>query len=109
MKEELCSIFERVITVEEGKSQIVGWLNKGQRIYCDAIKTTRNHLEGICQYFANRSRQRRLGAVTSGIMEGINNRIKVIKLQGYGFTNIANLMLRLAYTNRARLLVVFWP
>ncbi|NJK62768.1 MAG: transposase [Synechococcaceae cyanobacterium SM2_3_1] len=70
-------------------------------MYSDAIKTIRNHLEGICQYFANRSRQRRLGAVTSGVMEGINNRIKVIKRQGYGFTNIANF--------RARLLAAFWP
>ncbi|NJL57271.1 ISL3 family transposase [bacterium] len=87
LKEELRSIFESRITVEEGKSQIVRWLNKGQQIYSDAVKTIRNHLEGICQYFANR--------VTSGIMEGINNRIKVIKRQGYGFTNIDNFRARL--------------
>ena len=77
----------------EGKNQISKWLNKGQRLYSDASKTIRNHLEGICQYFANR--------VTSGIMEGINNRIKAIKRQGYSFTNIANF--------RARLLAAFWP
>ncbi|NJK64769.1 MAG: transposase [Synechococcaceae cyanobacterium SM2_3_1] len=47
--------------------------------------------------------------MTSGIMEGINNRIMVIKRQGYGFTNVDNLMLRLAYANRARLLAAFWP
>ncbi|NJK64199.1 MAG: transposase [Synechococcaceae cyanobacterium SM2_3_1] len=101
LKEEIRNIFERVRTVEEGKSRIVRWLNKGRQIYSDAIKTIRNHLEGICQYFANRSRQRRLGAVTSGVMEGINKRIKVIKRQGYGFANIANF--------RARLLPAFWP
>lgn len=93
LKEELRNIFESAIAVEEGKCQIVRWLNKGRQIYSDTSKTIRNHLEGICQYFANR--------VTSGIMEGINNRIKVIKRQGYGFTNIANF--------RARLLAAFWP
>ena len=93
MKEELRTIFERVITVEEGKSEIARWLKKAERSYSDAIRTIRNHLEGICQYFANR--------VTSGIMEGINNRIKVIKRQGYGFINIANF--------RAQLLAAFWP
>ncbi|MEN9230235.1 MAG: transposase [Thermostichus sp. DG02_5_bins_236] len=55
------------------------------------VTTIQNHLEGICEYFANR--------MTSGIMEETNNRIKVIKRQGYGFANITNF--------RARLLAAF--
>lgn len=82
-----------MITVKEAESQIVGWLKDAQRVYTDVVKTIQNHLQGICQYFTNR--------VTSGIMEGINNRLKVIKRQGYGFTNIGNF--------RARLLAAFWP
>jgi len=38
-------------------------------------------------YFMNRT--------TSGTMEGINNKIKLIKRQGYGFTNFKNFRLRL--------------
>jgi transposase len=93
LKERLRSIFESQITAKEGESQIVGWLKDAQRVFTDVVTTIQNHIQGICQYFTNR--------VTSGIMEGINNRIKVIKRQGYGFTNMTNF--------RARLLAAFWP
>jgi len=43
-------------------------------------QTIRQHLEGICHYFMNRT--------TSGVMEGINNKIKLIKRQGYGFVTL---------------------
>ncbi|MEN9222308.1 MAG: ISL3 family transposase [Thermostichus sp. BF3_bins_97] len=92
LKERLRSIFESIITVKEGESQLVAWLAEAQRVYTDVVKTVRNHLQGICHYFVNR--------VTNGMMEGINNRIKVIKRQGYGFTNMTHF--------RARLLAAFW-
>lgn len=92
-KERFREIYEAEKTVEEGKRQMEEWISGAKKIYSDAVKTVRNHIEGICQYFANR--------LTSGIMEGINNRIKLIKRQGYGFTNMANF--------RARLLAAFWP
>lgn len=92
-KEELREIYETEMTVSEGEVKMKEWLNRAKTIYGKVIQTIRTHLEGICQYFANR--------VTSGMMEGINNRIKLIKRQGYGFTNIGNF--------RARLLAVFWP
>ncbi|WP_420805852.1 transposase [Neosynechococcus sphagnicola] len=47
----------------------------------------RNHLDGISNYFWNRT--------TSGAMEGINNRIKLIKRQAYGFVNFNNFRERL--------------
>jgi transposase len=93
LKEKLRSIFESKITAEQGEIQLGRWLKDAQKVYTDVVTTIQNHLQGICQYFTNR--------VTSGIMEGINNRIKVIKRQGYGFTNIANF--------RSRLLAAFWP
>ncbi|WP_148288218.1 transposase, partial [Prochlorothrix hollandica] len=49
--------------------------------------TIKNHFDGICNYFYNRT--------TSGKMEGINNKIKVIKRQAYGFTNFDHLRMRL--------------
>ncbi|HEY9302316.1 MAG TPA: transposase, partial [Phormidium sp.] len=41
------------------------------------------HLVPICNYFVSRT--------TSGVMEGINNKIKLILRQSYGFTNFDNL------------------
>ncbi len=41
------------------------------------------HIQGICNYFANRT--------TSGVMEGINNKIKLIIRQSYGFNTFKSL------------------
>ncbi|MFO0211382.1 MAG: transposase [Pseudanabaena sp.] len=47
----------------------------------------RNHLDNICNYFLNHT--------SSGVMEGINNLIKLIKRQAYGFVNFTNFRSRL--------------
>ena len=86
-KEEFRDIFEKSTNVEEGKLRLEEWLNKARAVYCDAITTVRNHIDGICNYFINRT--------TSGVMEGINNRIKLIKRQAYGFVNFDNFRARL--------------
>lgn len=86
-KEEFRAIYEQSLTVEEGKRQIEEWLDKAQAVYSEAITTIRNHLDGISNYFRNRT--------TSGAMEGINNRIKLIKRQAYGFVNFNNFRERL--------------
>lgn len=86
-KEEFRAIYEQPLTVEEGKRQIQGWLDKARAVYREAITTIRNHLDGISNYFRNRT--------TSGAMEGINNRIKLIKRQAYGFVNFNNFRERL--------------
>jgi transposase len=91
LKEEFRDIFESSQTVEAGKEKLLAWLKKARSIYCDVLTTIRNHLDGICNYFLNRT--------TSGVMEGINNRIKLIKRQAYGFVNFDNF--------RARLLACF--
>ncbi len=70
-KEEFRAIYEQSLTVEEGKHQIQEWLSKAQTVYSEVIITIRNHLDRISNYFRNRT--------TSGAMEGINNRIKLIK------------------------------
>ncbi len=57
-------------------------MDKAQAVYSEVITTIRNHLDGICNYFINQT--------TSGVMEGINNRIKLIKRQAYGFVNFDN-------------------
>ncbi len=91
LKEKFRSIFECHQTVEAGKAQLLEWLPMAKLVYTDVLATIENHLDGICNYFLNRT--------TSGVMEGINNRIKLLKRQGYGFVNFDNF--------RARLLACF--
>jgi transposase len=55
---------------EDGKKSLLEWIKKAQPIYSDTLTMLRNHIDGICNYFLNRT--------TSGVMEGINNRLKVI-------------------------------
>ncbi len=91
LKEEFREIFETCATVEEGKVHLLRWLRKARNVYCDVLTTIHNHLDGICNYFLSRT--------TSGVMEGINNKLKLIKRQAYGFVNFDNF--------RARLLACF--
>ena len=89
-KEEFRTIYEDNHTVESGKKEFTLWLEKACHVYGQVIQTIRNHSETICNYFLSRT--------SSGIMEGINNKIKQIKRQAYGFTNFDNFRLRLLAT-----------
>jgi transposase len=86
-KESFREIYESNLTVEEGKNQIELWLDKARKVYCKAITTITNHIEGISNYFLNRT--------TSGVMEGLNNKSKLIKRRAYGFVNFGNFRMRL--------------
>jgi len=83
MKEKFREIYETNLTVKKGQKKIKQWLNHAQVFFRESASTIKNHFEGICNYFLNRT--------TSGVMEGINNRIKLIMRQGYGFSNFNNL------------------
>jgi transposase len=87
LKEEFRQIYETNHTVKSGRRQFNKWLKFADLFFADATSTIRNHLDGICNYFISRT--------TSGVMEGINNRIKLIKRQGYGFSNFDNFRSRL--------------
>ncbi len=82
MKEKFREIYETNLTVKKGQAKIKEWLNHAQVFFRESASTIENHFEGICNYFLNRT--------TSGVMEGINNRIKLIMRQGYGFSNFNN-------------------
>ncbi|NEO82597.1 ISL3 family transposase [Moorena sp. SIO4G3] len=91
MKEDLREIYETHQTLKAGAKKLRKWLRTAQLFFVESTQTIWNHFEGICNYFKHRT--------TSGAMEGINNRIKLIKRQGYGFSNFENF--------RARLLACF--
>lgn len=87
LKEEFRKIYNTHQTPEVAKLKLEEWLKKAAKFYNQAIKSIKDHFEGICNYFYDRT--------TSGRMEGINNKIKVIKRQAYGFTNFGHLRMRL--------------
>lgn len=82
MKEDLREIYEKSRTIKSGKRKLTKWLRTAEILFVESSQTIQNHLDGICNYFKNRT--------TSGVMEGINNRIKLIMRQGYGFSNFGN-------------------
>ena len=91
MKEEFREIYETNMTVKMAQEKFKNWLNYASLFFQESASTIVNQFEGICNYFLNRT--------TSGAMSGINNRIKLIMRQGYGFSNFENF--------RARVLACF--
>jgi transposase len=79
LKEELITIYNSNITPDGGMRKLKKWLISAQIILKSAATTLKSHLEGICNYFQNRT--------TSGVTEGINTKIKLIIRQSYGFKN----------------------
>jgi transposase len=79
LKEELRDIYETTTTVKMGLRKLKKWLNSAKLIFGKTAETISNHLENICNYFVSRT--------TNGMMEGLNNKIKLILRQSYGFKN----------------------
>lgn len=86
-KEEFRKIYETSKTVDEGKERFTEWLMKASEVYGQVLTTIKDHFDSICNYFISHA--------SSGVMEGINNKIKQIKRQAYGFTNFDNFRIRL--------------
>jgi len=87
MKEEFREIYQTSKSVQSGIKRMQAWLVHAQVLYGKTAQTIREHLSGICNYF--------ISGTTSGVMEGINNKIKLIMRLGYGLTNFDNLRSRL--------------
>jgi transposase len=62
------------------------WMATAQSLYPNSVATMSRWFGEILQYFENRT--------TSGVVEGINNRLKLIKRSGYGFRNFERFRLR---------------
>ena len=68
--------------VGEGTMKLGEWLMKAEKFFPKTVQTFHNWFGEIVGYFEQ--------GTTQGIVEGINNRLKVIKRCGFGFTNFAN-------------------
>ncbi|MCK5323154.1 MAG: transposase, partial [Desulfobulbaceae bacterium] len=88
---DLTEIFEKDISKKEAKIEIDDWKNQvkesGLSCFKTFIKTLDKFSDGILNYFTDRQ--------TSGFVEGLNNKIKVIKRRCYGITNIKHLYQRI--------------
>jgi transposase len=90
-REALTAIFEMRLTKEEAKKRLLEWAEKVHRsmLTCfDTFLTTLNNwLDEIVNYFVNR--------LSSGFVEGLNNKIKTIKRRCYGITRVVTMFQRL--------------
>ena len=88
---QLTDIFDEEISKGKAKLKIKKWKKKvkksGLTCFNPFLKTLDNWMEEITNYFIDRQ--------SSGFVEGLNNKIKVIKRQCYGILNVKHLFQRL--------------
>ena len=85
-KEEFRDIFETSKNWAEGTLKLLDWMAESSTFFkrsCGAIK---RWFDEVTSYFELR--------ITNGVVEGINNKFKLIKRSGYGFRNFDNFKLR---------------
>ena len=86
LKEKLRRIFESKKTETIAILKLTHWLKKAATYFPDSCGTIIRWFGEIIAYFKNRT--------TQGIVEGINNKLKLIKRKGFGFRNFDNFRLR---------------
>lgn len=91
LREELTAIFDQHQPLSVAERRLTAWVRKVQVSHLDCfdgfIKTLRAHWQPILNYFVER--------VTSGFVEGLNNKIKVLKRRCYGIKKVSTLFQRL--------------
>lgn len=86
LKEELRDIFEKSNNWLEGLFNLGSWLLSAVNYFPKSYQTILRWLDEIIAYFDNRT--------TNGVVEGINNKLKLIKRSAYGFRNFDNFRVR---------------
>jgi transposase len=86
LKEEFRKIYETSKNPTEGLLSISEWLAKSSSVFTKSCQTIRNWFGEIISYFERRT--------TNGVVEGINNKLKLIKRRGYGLRNFQNFWVR---------------
>lgn len=91
LREELTDIFEQELTKAQATREIKAWQERvaasGLTCFDSFLTTLDHHLDEITNYFLNRH--------TSGFVEGLNNKIKVLKRRCFGMLNLDHLFQRL--------------
>jgi len=92
LKEDFRKIFDEETNRTKAKARLDAWKERvketGLKSFEGFLGTLDNWEEWILNYFSS-------GKVTNGVVEGLNNKIKLIKRRGYGYTNIGNFRQRI--------------
>ncbi|NJM17859.1 MAG: ISL3 family transposase [Richelia sp. SM1_7_0] len=86
LKEKIRIIFNETKDWLTGLFQLGMWLSTAKKYFPVSQKTIIRWLDEVIAYFDN--------GTTSGVVEGINNKLKLIKRSGYGFRNFDNFRIR---------------
>ena len=90
-REQLTAVFEEDLSKEEATQKIQNWRKRvrASRLNCfdSFLLTLDKWMDEITNYFQERS--------NSGFVEGLNNKIKVLKRRCYGIFNLSHLFQRL--------------
>jgi len=91
LREELTTIFEQAASVSQAQEQIRAWQDcarhSGLSCFDSFLNTLDRWWTEITNYFANRD--------SSGFVEGLNNKLKVLKRRCYGLFNLGHLFQRI--------------
>jgi transposase len=90
LKEKLRKIFEQTNNWLVGLFKLGRWLSAAKKYFPDSQNTIIRWLDEIIAYFDYKT--------TSGVVEGINNKLKLIKRSAYGFRNFENFRVRCLLT-----------
>ena len=90
LKEEIRRIFGQANNWLVGLWQLGRWLSGAKKYFPDSQNTIIRWLDEIIAYFYYKT--------TSGVVEGINNKLKLIKRSAYGFRNFENFRVRCLLT-----------
>jgi len=104
LSQNLTNIFNGDNTKAEGIMKMKQWIKdvkeSGLNVFDDFVWTLENWMDEISNYFEKR--------LTSGFVEGLNNKIKVIKRRCYGILNIKHLFQRI-YLDLEGYTQFLWP
>jgi len=96
LKEDL-RMFWNLPTAEMAQTFLTSWIEQartlGLKHFVKLARTLEKHLAGLLTYFKHR--------ISTGPLEGLNNKIKVLKRQAYGFRDQAYFKLRLYFIHES--------
>lgn len=96
LKEQLRTLWS-FSSAEFAKRFLKQWIDQanatGLKSFCQLAKTLHTHRDSILAWYAH--------PITTGPLEGLNNKIKTLKRQAYGFRDLEYFQLRLAFIHAA--------
>ncbi|MFL9456741.1 transposase [Tolypothrix campylonemoides VB511288_2] len=86
LKEEFHALFEKSKDWAKGTLKLIDLLKKAEPYYQKSVTTIKRWFGEVVGYFEKRT--------TNGVVEGINNKLKLLKRCGFGFRNFNNFEIR---------------